>query len=144
LLTIIMSTQIKGVTVKDLMANCLYVYKTFFEKAIPKNRKKKDSAIVNKMSVSARAAFFRKNPITFRTLPRIIITLDDSVKLRGLINLDAEINCIDKATYKQLIGMIIILSLNMEIISHSNHRVPFIRIYENVRLAVRPIKYETY
>jgi hypothetical protein len=37
-----------------------------------------------------------------------------------------------------------ILSLNIEIISHSNHRVPFIEIYENVRLAVRPIKYEVY
>ena len=30
----------------------------------------------------------------------------------------------------------------MEMISHSNHRIPFIRIYKNVRLAVRPIKYE--
>jgi hypothetical protein len=40
--------------------------------------------------------------------------------------------------------MIIILSLNIEIISHSNYRVPFIRVYENVRLAVRPIKYEIY
>jgi hypothetical protein len=38
--------------------------------------------------------------------------------------------------------MIIILSLNIEIISHSNYRIFFIKIYENVRLAVRPIKYE--
>jgi hypothetical protein len=27
-------------------------------------------------------------------------------------------------------------------ISHSNYRVPFIKIYENIRLAVRSIKYE--
>jgi hypothetical protein len=33
-------------------------------------------------------------------------------------------------------------NLNMEIVSHSNHRVPFIKIYENIRLAVKPIKYE--
>jgi hypothetical protein len=37
-----------------------------------------------------------------------------------------------------------ILSLNIKIISHSNHRVLFIRIYENVRLAIRFIKYEIY
>jgi hypothetical protein len=92
--------------------------------------------------VSAKAAFFRKNPVAFRTSPRIIITLDDSVEFRGLINFSAEINCIDKATYKQLIGMIMILSLNMEMISYSNYRVFFIRICENVRLAVRFIKYE--
>jgi hypothetical protein len=30
----------------------------------------------------------------------------------------------------------------MEMVSYSNYRVPFIRVYENVRLAVRPIKYE--
>jgi hypothetical protein len=38
--------------------------------------------------------------------------------------------------------VVIILSLNIKIVSHSNHRVPFIRIYKNIRLAVRPIKYE--
>jgi hypothetical protein len=38
--------------------------------------------------------------------------------------------------------VIIILSLNMEMVSHSNYRVLFIRVYKNVRLAVRPIKYE--
>jgi hypothetical protein len=32
----------------------------------------------------------------------------------------------------------------MEIISHSNHRVPFIGVYKNIRLAVKPIKYEIY
>jgi hypothetical protein len=77
------------------------VYKIFFGKAIPKNRKKKkDSIIINKTSVSAKAASFRENPIAFRTLPKVIITLDDSVKLRGFINLGAEINYIDKATYE--------------------------------------------
>jgi hypothetical protein len=35
-----------------------------------------------------------------------------------------------------------ILNLNIEMISHSNHRVPFIGIYENVRLVIRLIKYE--
>jgi hypothetical protein len=35
-----------------------------------------------------------------------------------------------------------ILNLNMEIISHSNHRVSFIKICENVRLAIKFIKYE--
>jgi hypothetical protein len=94
---------VKGVTVRDLMANYLYVYKTFFGKTIPENRKKKkDSVIINSMrtGVSVRVAFFRENPITFRTLLRVIITLNDSVELRGLINLDAEINCIDKTTYE--------------------------------------------
>jgi hypothetical protein len=38
--------------------------------------------------------------------------------------------------------VIIILNLNIEIISHSNYRVLFMRIYENVRLAIKPIKYE--
>jgi hypothetical protein len=37
-----------------------------------------------------------------------------------------------------------ILSLNIEMVSHSNYRVPFMGIYENVRLAIRPIKYEVY
>jgi hypothetical protein len=68
--------------------------------------------------------------------------LDDSVKLRGLINLNVKINYIDKSTYEQLTGIIIILNPNIKIISHSNYRVFFIRIYENVRLAVKPIKYE--
>jgi hypothetical protein len=30
----------------------------------------------------------------------------------------------------------------MKIISHSNYRIFFIKIYENVRLAIEPIKYE--
>ena len=29
-------------------------------------------------------------------------------------------------------------------ISHSNYRVPFIRVYKNVRLAIELIKYEIY
>jgi hypothetical protein len=127
------------------MTNYSHVYRTFFGRAIPENRKeKKDSVIINLMrtGVSVRAAFLRENPVTFRTLPKVTITLDDSVKFRGLINLDAKINCIDKFTYKQLTDVIIILSLNMEMISHSNYRVPFIGVCENVRLAVRPIKYE--
>jgi hypothetical protein len=98
-----MSTQIKGVTVKNLIANYSYVYKTFFGKAIPENRKeKKDSIIVNliRTGVSVKAASFRENPVTFRTLPKIIITLNDSVELRGLINSNAEINYIDKITYE--------------------------------------------
>jgi hypothetical protein len=65
-------------------------------------RKKKDSAAVNliRTGVSAKAVSFRENPVTFRTLPKVIITLNDSVKFRGLINSDAEINYIDKVTYK--------------------------------------------
>jgi hypothetical protein len=136
---------VKGVTVKDLITNCFHVYRTFFGRAIPENRKKKkDSVTINliRTGVNVRVAFFRENPITFRILFKVIITLDDSVELRGFINLDAEINYIDKATYKQLTGVIIILNLNMKMISHSNHRVFFIGIYENVRLAVRFIKYE--
>jgi hypothetical protein len=35
-----------------------------------------------------------------------------------------------------------ILSLNMKMISHSNHRVLFMGVCENVRLAVGFIKYE--
>jgi hypothetical protein len=127
------------------MANCSYMYKIFFGKTIPKNRKKKkDSAAINSIrtGVNVRIVFFRKNPITFRILFRVTITLDDSVELRGFINLGAEINCIDKATYKQLTGIIMILSLNIEMVSHSNYRVSFMRVCENVRLTVRPIKYE--
>jgi hypothetical protein len=127
------------------MANYPYVYKTFFGRAIPENRKeKKDSVTVNSIrtGVNAKTASFRKNPVTFRTLPRVIITLNDSVELRGFINLDAEINYIDKITYEQLTGVIIILSLNMKMIFHSNHRIPFIKICENVRLVIRLIKYE--
>jgi hypothetical protein len=145
LLTIIISTQVKGVTVRDLIANYPHVYRTFFGRATSENRKeKKDSIIINSMrtGVSVKIAFFRENPVTFRTLSKVIITLDDSVELRGLINLGAEINCIDKVTYEQLIGVVIIPSLNMEIVSHSNHRVPFIGVYKNVRLAVKLIKYE--
>jgi hypothetical protein len=147
LLRIIMSIQVKGVTVGNLMANYFYVYRTFFERAISKNRrKKKDSIVVNtiRTSVNARAAFFRKNPVTFRTLFRVIITLNDSVELRGFINLNAEINYIDKVIYKQLSGVIMTLSLNMKMISHSNHRIFFMGVCENVRLAVRLIKYEVY
>jgi hypothetical protein len=85
------------------MANCPHMYKTFFGKAISKNRKKKkDSVAINtiRTSVNAKIAFFRENPVAFRISLRIIITLDDSVELRGLINSGAEINCIDKITYK--------------------------------------------
>jgi hypothetical protein len=127
------------------MANYPHVYKTFFGKAIPKNRKeKKDSAAINSMrtGVSAKAASLRENPIAFRTLPKVTVTLNDSIELRGLINSGAEINYIDKATYKQLIGVVITPNLNMEMVSHSNYRVPFIRVCENVRLAVGLIKYE--
>jgi hypothetical protein len=137
----------KGVTVKDLMINYPHIYKIFFGKAISKNRKKKkNSIIINIMrtSVNAKIIFFRENPVIFRTLSKVTITLNDSVKFRGLINLNAEINYIDKATYKQLLGVIIIPNLNMKMISHSNHRVPFIKIYKNVRLAIGPIKYEIY
>jgi hypothetical protein len=92
---------VEGVTVKDLMANYPYMYKTFFGKAISENRKKKkDSATVNRTNVNVKIAFFRENPVAFRILFKVIITLNDSVEFRGLINLDAEINCIDKVTYK--------------------------------------------
>jgi hypothetical protein len=127
------------------MANYSHVYRIFFGKTISENRKeKKDSAAINtiRSSVNAKTVFLRENPIAFRISPKITITLNDSVELRGLINLNAEINYIDKATYKQLLNMIMILSLNIKMISHSNYRVPFIRVYKNVRLAVRLIKYE--
>jgi hypothetical protein len=129
------------------MTNYLYVYKTFFGKAISENRKKKkNSTFINliRTGVNAKAVFSRKNPVTFRTLSKITITLDDSVKFRGLINLGVKINYINKATYKQLTNVIIILNLNIEMISHSNYRVLFMRVYKNVRLAVKPIKYEVY
>jgi hypothetical protein len=92
---------VEGITVKNLIINYPYVYKTFFGKAISENRKK-DSAFVNsiKTGINAKAASFRENPVIFRTLPRVTITLNDSVELRGLINLDAKINCINKATYE--------------------------------------------
>jgi hypothetical protein len=85
------------------MANCSHVYKTFFGKAISKSRKKKkDLIIINSVrtSVNAKVTFFRENPVTFRILFRVTVTLDDSIKFRGLINIGAEINCIDKAIYK--------------------------------------------
>jgi hypothetical protein len=65
-------------------------------------KKKKNSIIINtiRTSVNVKIVFFRENPITFRTLFKITITLDDSVELRGFINSDAEINYIDKATYE--------------------------------------------
>jgi hypothetical protein len=103
LLRIIISIQVKDVTVRDLIANYPYMYKTFFGKAISENRKKKKNIItvnIIRTSVNAKTAFFRENPVTFRTSFRITITLNDSVKLRGFINLDTEINCIDKAIYK--------------------------------------------
>jgi hypothetical protein len=94
---------VKSVTVGDLITNYPHVYKTFFGKTILENRKKKKNSItVNliRTGVSVKAVFFRKNPITFRTSFKVIITLNDSVELRGLINLDAEINYIDKTTYE--------------------------------------------
>jgi hypothetical protein len=93
-------------------------------------------------SVNVRAAFLRESPVAFRISPKVIITLNDSVELRGLINSGAEINYINKATYEQLSDMVIILNLNIEIVSHSNYRVPFMRVYKNIRLAVRLIEYE--
>ena len=68
--------------------------------------------------------------------------MGDFIKLRGLINLNIEINYIDKATYKQLPDVIITLNLNIEMISHLNYRIPFIKVCKNVRLAVKLIKYE--
>jgi hypothetical protein len=120
--------------------------KPFSGKRYRKIEKKKNSIIINTMrtSVNAKVAFLRENPIIFRTLFKITITLNDLVKFRGFINFNAEINYIDKATYKQLLNVIIILNLNIKIISYSNHRIPFIKICENVRLAVKFIKYEIY
>jgi hypothetical protein len=37
-----------------------------------------------------------------------------------------------------------ILSLNMEMVSYSNYRVPFIGVCENVRLVIKFIEYEIY
>jgi hypothetical protein len=94
---------VKGVIVRDLIANYFYVYRTFFGRAISENRKKKkDSVFVNSIrtGVNVRTAFFRENPIIFRISFRVIITLDDSVELRGFINLGVKINCIDKFTYE--------------------------------------------
>jgi hypothetical protein len=94
---------VKSVIVRDLIANYPYIYRTFFGRAISENRKKKkNSVIINSVrtGVNARAAFFRKNPVTFRILFKVTVTLDDSVKFRGLINLGAEINYIDKVTYE--------------------------------------------
>jgi hypothetical protein len=136
---------VEGVTVGDLITNYPHVYRIFFGKATPENRKeKKDSVAVNLMrtGVSVKAAFFRENPVAFRILFRVIVTLDDSVEFRGLINSNAEINYIDKVTYKQLTDMVMTLSPNIKMISHSNYRVSFIRVCENIRLAVGPIKYE--
>jgi hypothetical protein len=51
----------EGVTVKNLIINYSYVYRTFFGRAIPENRKeKKDSITVNTMraSVNVKVAFF--------------------------------------------------------------------------------------
>ena len=97
-----MSIRVEGVTVRDLMANYSYIYKIFFGRAASETRKKKILITVNtiRTSVNVITVFFRENPVAFRTLPRVTITLNDSVELRGLINLDAEINCIDKTTYK--------------------------------------------
>jgi hypothetical protein len=132
---------VEDVTVRDLIINYFYVYKIFFGKTIPENRKKKkNSAIINSIrtGVNVRIAFFRENPVIFRILFRVTITLNDSIKFRGFIDFGVEI------TYKQLTGVIIILNLNMEMISHSNYRVSFMGICENVRLAIRPIEYEVY
>jgi hypothetical protein len=93
-------------------------------------------------SVNVKIVFSRENPVAFRILFRVIITLNNSVEFRGFINLNIEINCIDKTIYEQLLDMIIILSLNMKIVSHSNYRVSFMGICENVRLIIRFIKYE--
>jgi hypothetical protein len=123
------------------------VYKTFFRKATSETRKKKkDSIIINIMrtSVNVKAASFRENPIAFRILSKITITLDDSIELRGFINSGAEINYIDKVIYEQLSDVVIILSLNIEMIFYSNYRIPFMEICENVRLAIKFIKYEIY
>ena len=79
------------------------MYRTFFGRTASETRKKKkDSVTENTMrtSVNIIIIFFRENPVVFRTLSRVIIMLDDSVKLRGFINLDVEINYIDKTTYK--------------------------------------------
>jgi hypothetical protein len=103
LFKIIMSTGVKGVIVRDLMANYFYIYKIFFERQVSETRKKKkDSAAVNTMrtSVNVIAVFFRENPVAFRTLSRVTVTLNDSVELRDFINSDVEINYIDKAIYK--------------------------------------------
>jgi hypothetical protein len=134
---------VEGVIVKDLIINYFHVYKIFFGKAISEIRKKKKDLIaVNRTSVNAKTVFFWENLIIFRILFKVIITLKDSVEFRGLINIGAEINYIDKAIYKQLSGVIIILNLNIEMVSYSNHRVLFMRIYKNVRLAVKLIKYD--
>jgi hypothetical protein len=76
--------------------------KSFSKKRYRKIEKKKISVIINSIrtGVNVKIAFFRKNPIAFRILLKIIITLNDSVKFRGLINFNAEINYIDKVTYK--------------------------------------------
>jgi hypothetical protein len=94
---------VESVIIKDLITNYPYVYRTFFGKAIPENqKKKKDSAVINSIrtGVSVKTVFFRENPVAFRILFRVTITLNDSVEFRGFINFNVKINCIDKATYE--------------------------------------------
>src|SRR5450755_4468302 len=85
--------------------------------------------------------FLRGNPLTFRLSPRMTVILESLLKLRGLIDTGAEINVITKKIYASLPGLVMTENLEIAIISHSNHHIPFLGICEDVKVTVGDIEY---
>src|SRR5450755_4117684 len=85
--------------------------------------------------------FLRGNPLAFRLFPRMTVTFEDLLKLRGLIDTGAEINVMTKEIYASLPGLVITENPEIAIVSYSNYHIPFLGICEDVKVTVENIEY---
>jgi hypothetical protein len=85
--------------------------------------------------------FLRGNPLVFKLFLRMIVTFEGLLKLRGFIDTGAEINVITKKVYASLPGLVITENLEIAMVSHSNHHIPFLGVCEDVKVIVGNIEY---
>ena len=85
--------------------------------------------------------FLRGNPLVFRLFPRMTVTLESLLKLRGFIDTGAEIDVITKEIYASLPGLVIIENPKIVMVSHSNHHIPFLGVCEDVKVIIKNIEY---
>jgi hypothetical protein len=138
---------VPGILVENLLANCPNLHKKFFGKYVSDATKnmKGVTQVRAMQSIAAKnreRKSLRDNPLTFRSSPRITVTLESLLKLRGLIDTGAEINVIIKKIYASLPGLVITENPEIAMVSHSNHHIPFLEICENVKITVKNIEYD--
>jgi hypothetical protein len=146
MLKLLFKQSVQGILVEDLLANCPNLHKRFFGKYVSDTTKNmKGVAQVRTMqSIAAEnreKRFLRKNPLAFRSSPRMTVIFEGLLKCRGLINTGAEINIMTKEVYASLPGLIMIKNPEIAMISHSNYHILFLGVCEDVKVTVGNIEY---